>query len=135
MINPAFGFKQSDMDFRKYYKYAIQNNKLSHLVSAIKNNCPSLAHSDSYLLTTLIQAEEKKKLMGYIPIIGALYGIARIHDALIDDEDLLVKVSMVFRGLLEIACLGWLLSVLDLIVTSCRPVSEIMSDPRNYAPD
>jgi hypothetical protein len=58
---------------------------------------------------------------GYFPLVGAISGIARIIFAATSKGD--HKASQIIRGVMEIACLGPVLFIVD-AVGSCKAVIQ-----------
>ena len=69
----------------------------------------------------IIQASNRDKLFGYIPVVGTVIGAKRIIST-IKDKSLPIKnkVVHILRGSVEFLSLGFLLIIPDFILSKCR---------------
>jgi hypothetical protein len=137
---PAFGFETATCNAIEYYKE--RSKKASQKVldfqkrEMVRLNIPIPEFHEIFDITGYFEKVEEQynnsaksalkianilKVVGYIPLIGTLLGIARIlRAAKTTKDDLPNKFNHIARGCVELLSLGFLLLIPDLILTGYR---------------
>lgn len=107
---PAFGF-QGDY-YNAQYWYQEYKNELKDRNICKKNGDQTLSAKEC------ISVWNSTNFTGYIPLLGICAGITHLVIGLsFSKEELPNKYSYIVRGVIEIACLGALVSIVDLVAT------------------
>ena len=96
----------------------IDRTSVDQIQNVIRNDCEQLKAA------ALLDAKKRKKytnitkILSYIPVVGSLIGIMRLHGARTNAPLLKAdRVKHIIRGSIEALSLGFLLIIPDLIVT------------------
>jgi len=125
---PAFGFER----YGKYYAKTTHEKEYSETISKAHKHPKKFGNDiiiaawgkdqvkyhDKTIKSTIL-AENARKIVGYIPVLGTIRGIGRIVDTLLRPEQV-KPANNLARGVIEMLSLGIFLLPVDIAVTAYR---------------
>lgn len=126
--SPAFGFETASSNAHAFYKakFPVMFTKQEireHIVDRMVEESPemrNLEHGDIFA-ASVQKRMNRAKVVGMIPVVGSIMGLARIiFSCMISRRHLPNRSYHLIRGTIELLSLGFLLLIPDLIVTFSR---------------